>query len=174
MKFADLIDASIECIKSFNPIVVTLDSHADDFLKNFKDPYEKVFIKQVFYGCTRYADFLKTFNTVLFKRFSSSTNRNDATLYSIIGYLVFFRLDELAVEDFRKLILSQDAVKMHVYLQFAFNVDELRQHVREEWMKLYDYVYIDDKIFGGIEKHLPQVSDTLAAIEKRATGKAVS
>jgi hypothetical protein len=34
MKFADLIDNSIECIKSFNPIIKTIDSHADDFLKD--------------------------------------------------------------------------------------------------------------------------------------------
>jgi hypothetical protein len=40
-----------------------------------------VFIKQVFYGCVRYQEFLKVFNTILFKRFSSSTNRNDNVLY---------------------------------------------------------------------------------------------
>ncbi len=33
MKFSELIDSCIECLKSFNPIVKTLDSHADDFLK---------------------------------------------------------------------------------------------------------------------------------------------
>ena len=68
MKFSELIDSCVECIKSFNPIVKTLDSHADDFLKDvrpspltmkYTDPYEKVFVKQVFYGCVRYQEFLK-------------------------------------------------------------------------------------------------------------------
>jgi len=75
MKFSELIDSCIECIKSFNPIIKTIDSHADDFLKDviynctnslkiqFKDPYEKVFIKQVFYGCVRYQEFLKVRKT---------------------------------------------------------------------------------------------------------------
>ena len=37
MKFSELIDSCIECIKSFNPIVKTLDSHADDFLKDVRN-----------------------------------------------------------------------------------------------------------------------------------------
>lgn len=63
---------------------------------------------------------------------------------------------------------------MNVFLQFAFNTENLRNHVREEWMTLYDFSYIDDKIIGGIEKNLPNVSDILRKVEKRATGKVTS
>ena len=111
---------------------------------------------------------------MLFKKFSSQTNRNDSILYQIFGYLTFFRLEELAIEDFRKLVLSQDAVKMNVFFQFLFNTENLRQFVREEWMTIYDYAYIDDKIIGMIEKNLPNVSDILKTVEKRATGKVTS
>ena len=45
MKFSELIEQCIECIKTFNPVINTIDSHADNFLSNVKDPYEKVFIK---------------------------------------------------------------------------------------------------------------------------------
>jgi hypothetical protein len=41
-------------------------------------------------------------------------------------------------------------------------------------MELYDYQYIDDKIIGGIEKNLPNVSEILRVIEKKATGKVSS
>jgi hypothetical protein len=92
----------------------------------------------------------------------------------IFGYLTFFRLEELAIEDYRKLCLSQDAVKMNVFFQFLFNIENLREHVREEWMTLYDFTYIDEKIIGGVEKNLPNVAEILKVIEKRATGKAVS
>jgi hypothetical protein len=34
MKFSELIDSCIECLKTFNPIIKTIDSHADDFLVN--------------------------------------------------------------------------------------------------------------------------------------------
>jgi len=117
---------------------------------------------------------LKVFNTILFKRFSSSTNRNDNVLYQIFGYLTFFRLEELALEDYRRLVLSQDPVKMNTFLQFMFNGEALRDHVRAEWMNIYDYTYIDEKIIGLVEKNLPNVSDILRTVEKRATGKATS
>ena len=32
MKFGDLIDTAIDMIKIFNPVVQTIDSHADEFL----------------------------------------------------------------------------------------------------------------------------------------------
>lgn len=41
-------------------------------------------------------------------------------------------------------------------------------------MNLYDYVYIDDKIIGIIEKNLPNVAEVLKKVEIRATGKATS
>lgn len=72
----------------------------------FKDPYEKVFIKQVFYGCVRYEEFLKVFSRVFFEQHTANTNRNDATLYNIFAYLSFFRIEELQITDFRKLVVS--------------------------------------------------------------------
>jgi hypothetical protein len=44
-------------------------------------------------------------------------------MYMVFAYLSFFRLEELAIEDYKKLILSQDAVKMHSFLQFLFNAE---------------------------------------------------
>ena len=95
-------------------------------------------------------------------------------LYQIFGYLTFFRLEELALEDYRRLVLSQDPVKMNSFLQFLFNGEALREHVRDEWMNIYDYSYIDEKIIGLVEKNLPNVTDTLRTVEKRATGKSTA
>ena len=59
-------------------------------------------------------------------------------------------------------------------MQFAFNADLLRECLREEWMALYDYSYIDEKIINGVERNLPSVADILKQVEKRATGKVMS
>jgi len=80
-KFSELIEDAVNCIKQYNRVIKTIDSHADDFLAAFKDPYERVFVKQVFHGCIRYEDFLKTFVNVFFKLHAGTTNRNDAVLY---------------------------------------------------------------------------------------------
>ena len=37
MKFSELIDSCVECVKTFNPIIKTIDSHADDFLKDVSE-----------------------------------------------------------------------------------------------------------------------------------------
>jgi len=55
-----------------------------------------------------------------------------------------------------------------------FNAEALRENVREEWMNIYDYSYIDEKIIGLVEKNLPNVADILRTVEKRATGKSTS
>lgn len=70
--------------------------------------------------------------------------------------------------------MSQEPNKMHVLLQFIFDSEKLREAVREPWMEIYDFQYIDDKIIGGIEKNLPNVSDILRIVEKKATGKVTS
>jgi hypothetical protein len=63
---------------------------------------------------------------------------------------------------------------MHTFLQFVFNADGLREHMRELWMEYFDYAYLDEKIIGGVEKNLPMVSDILRNLEKKATGKVTS
>lgn len=63
---------------------------------------------------------------------------------------------------------------MHVFMQFAFNADTLRDYLREEWMTIYDFSYIDEKIIGGVERNLPAIADIVKNIERRATGKVTS
>ena len=83
--------------------------------------------------------FVQIFTKVFFERNSGSTNRNDNILFQIFAYLSFFRLDELSPADYRKLVMSQEATKMHVFMQFAFNSETLREHLREPWMNIYDF-----------------------------------
>lgn len=63
---------------------------------------------------------------------------------------------------------------MHVFLQYVFNLEKLRESVREDWIQLYDFSYIDEKILGGIERNLPNVAEILGVVEKKATGHVVS
>ena len=46
--------------------------------------------------------------------------------------------------------------------------------MREKWMTVYDFTYIDDKIIGMVEKNLPAVQEIIRYVEKRATGKVQS
>lgn len=62
-----------------------------------------MFIKQIFYGTLRYAEFLKIFTEKLFNMNKASTERKDETLFTIFAYITIFRLDELPIEDYKHL-----------------------------------------------------------------------
>lgn len=51
-----------------------------------------------------------------------------------MAYLTLFRLEELQIEDYKWLVTSQDSVKMHVFLQFIFNVEKIWDNVRADWI----------------------------------------
>jgi hypothetical protein len=50
---------------------------------------------------------------------------------------------------------------MYPFLNFVFNADTLREHLREPWMEAYSFEYIDDTVIAGVEKNLPAVSDII-------------
>jgi len=52
----------------------------------------------------RYEEFLRILANALFNLSPGSTNRNDATLYFIFGYIIIFRLDELPLSEFKKMV----------------------------------------------------------------------
>lgn len=135
MKYNQLIAKCIELIDSFNENIMTPDSHATEFLGALKcEDTERVFLKQVFYGTERYKGFLKASNNIIFDLHSTMTNRkNDATLFSVFTYLICFRLDELPFTEFKKIVLSQDMVKMHVLFGFIFDFKTLEEKVLDAW-----------------------------------------
>ena len=63
------------------------------------------------------------------------------------------------------MVLSQEAAKMHIFLQFAFNAGALREYLREPWMQIYDYTFIDDKIIGGVERNLEKVAGVISVVQ---------
>jgi hypothetical protein len=46
--------------------------------------------------------------------------------------------------------------------------------LREPWILLYDYTFIDDKVIRGVERHLPAVNEIMRWAERKATGKVIS
>lgn len=144
MKYSQLIEKCIELIDGFDENKMTPDSHAEQFLGQLKcEDTERVFLKQVFYGCERYRGFLKVANNAIFTRFSASTNRkNDATFFAVFLYLVCFRLDELPFNEFKKIVLCQDQVKMNVLFSFLFDFEALRNTVFPAWQEHLELDYL--------------------------------
>ena len=130
MSWSELIPRCINMLTSYNPVTDSPDSHFQNKYKNTEDQHEKMFVQQVFYGVNRYRGLLKRLNKAIFKVNATSTNNNDSYPFMIISYLVMFRLDELGVKHFKKIVETQEPLKMHVLLQFLVNESLLREHVQ--------------------------------------------
>lgn len=173
MKYSQLIEKCIELIDSFDEKVMTPDSHAEEFLGGTKcEDTERVFMKQVFYGCERYRAFLKASNNAIFTQFSASTNRkNDATLFAVFTYLVCFRMDELPFAEFKKIVLSQDPVKMNVLFSFIFNFQELQARVFPLWQESLELDYLDNKLLPKLAERREKCDELINKVAENATGK---
>jgi hypothetical protein len=154
---------------------MTPDSHAEEFLGALKcEDTERVFMKQVFYGCERYRAFLKASNNAIFNQFSGSTNRkNDGTLFAVFAYLVCFRMDELPFAEFKKIVLSQDPVKMNVLFSFIFNLEGLRSVVFPQWQESLELDYLETKLMPKLIERKEKCEELIAKIVELATGKKI-
>jgi hypothetical protein len=151
-------------------VIVLPNSESANTLKKTKDTNERMFVKQVFYGVLRYKEFLKAFTDNLFNMNKASTERKDQTLYSIICYITVFRLDELSQDDYKNIIYSQDYVKMNEFFNFIFNIEILEDVLRPEWIKIYDYKYVDGTILPSLTKNSELFSDLISNINTKASG----
>ena len=50
---------------------------------------------------------------------------------------------------------------MNIFLNFTFDPEKLRHHLKKPWMTVYDHLYIEETIIGGIEKHIQIVDDII-------------
>jgi hypothetical protein len=67
------------------------------------------------------------------------------------------------------MVNEQNPVKMNVFMGFLFDVKKLDQYVKPGWIEIYDPDFIQDKVIGGIEGHLPMMRDILGSISAKAT-----
>lgn len=169
MSWNELVPKCIDMLSSYNPVTDSPDTHFQTRYKDVGDPNEKMFVQQVFYGVNRYRDFLKRLNKAIFKVNATSTNSNDSYPFMIITYLIVFRLDELGVKNFRRIIDTQEPLKMHVLLQFLLSEPTLREHVQSSWCEIYDFDFVEGIITKNAAKGL-ELADLLDYLSNRATG----
>jgi hypothetical protein len=169
MSWDELIPKCIDLLTSYNPVTDSPDTHFQNRYKDVGDPNERLFVQQVFYGVNRYRDLLKRLNKAIFKVNATSTNSNDSIPFMIMSYLIIFRLDELSQKHFRKIIETQEPLKMHVLLQFVLNEGTLREHVQASWCELYDFEFVDTIIVKCNAKSL-ELADLLEYLSQKATG----
>lgn len=162
-------------VDTFDPKKTTVDAYMEDAdaLKDKRlGEAEKKFIHQVFYGCVRYQKFLKLFVTSFLYKCPALALRTEQTLYTILAYLMFFRLDELGVAEFRELLNCGAGTmsSLLAMLQYALSVEELEKWVKVEWCKIYDVDYVEQDIIGKLQSYSEELRPVVEEVEFKATG----
>jgi len=176
---AALLKKCAQVIDTYDPKRTTVDAYVQDaeVLKSKRlGEIEQKFIHQVFYGCVRYQKFLKLFVTSFLYKDAACAIRAEQTLYVILSYLLFFRIDELGVEEFQALIHCGAATlpALHAMMSYAMNVEELENWVKLEWCKVYDQTYIEEEIIGKLQSKRDILRPMLEDLELKATGTITS
>jgi len=169
----------IELLDTFDPKRTTVDAYVSDAecMQDKKiGEVEHKFIHQVFYGCSRYKKFLKLFVVSFLHRSPSVAIRAEQTLYMILAYMLFFRLEELGVPEFGNFMFSGIGTipALHCMIQYAMSEEELNKWVKEEWIKAYDKRYIEEEIIGRLQARMSDVRPLLEDLELKATGTIVA
>jgi len=172
---AELLQKCVQVIDSFDPKRTTVDAYMED-CEALKDKrigeVEHKFIHQVFYGCSRYQKFLRLFVTSFLYKSPGITNRSEQSLYTIYAYLIFFRLEELGVEELRLFMNCGVGTVTAVFalFQYALDKEELEKWVKMEWCKVYDVKYIEDEVIEKLQSFAEELQPALSDLEFKATG----
>jgi hypothetical protein len=175
MKPAELLKACISILDTYDPKKTTVDAHceASPVMKKVSEVEQK-FIKQVFYGCVRYKKFLGIFVTGFLYKNPATAQRSDQTLYTVLAYLLLFRLRELGKNELKNFVLTASPPAMLAFLKFASSKTDLEQWVVMEWCKHFDIEYIEKDIIGSIQELLPEDDELINEISLKATGLRIS
>eukprot|EP00434_Breviolum_minutum_P013022 symbB.v1.2.011473.t1/scaffold770.1/size163962/9 len=170
-----LLKKCIKVLDTYEPRKTTVDAYMQDCecLKDKKIGDQALkFIHQVFYGCCRYQKFLKMFVTSFMYKCPATALRAEQTLYIVIAYLLFFRLEELTVPQFREFLACGYGTPpaLLALMQYALNVEELEKWVKVEWCKVYDVDYIEQDVIGKLQSFRDQLKSVVDEVEYKATG----
>jgi len=169
-----LVELCEEILKAYDPVRGTLDSHAEAFLAPRKkvSSEDKVFARQVLYGCVRFKVLLRVLLTSFYYNNGATASRNDYTKFLVLSYLSLFRVKEMGFPAFAQIVKSQAPEKMHVFLSFVFDVATLEKWVKDEWIKHYDLHYVENEILGTIKEFAEVVQGLCEELSEAAFGKA--
>ncbi|CAJ1456537.1 unnamed protein product [Effrenium voratum] len=174
-KCSFLLKKCVKVLETFEPKKTTVDAYMQDAecLKDKKlQDTELKFIHQVFYGCIRYQKFLRLFVTSFMYKCPATALRAEQSLYTVMAYLLFFRLEELTVPEFRHFLSCGYGTPpaLLALMQYALSVEELEKWVKVEWCKLYDVDYIEQDIIGKLQGFSDKLKGVVEEVEFKATG----
>mmetsp|Transcript_45044 Transcript_45044/g.80570 ORF Transcript_45044/g.80570 Transcript_45044/m.80570 type:complete len:784 (-) Transcript_45044:119-2470(-) len=162
-----------QCWKEFNPKIDSEDGHTDRFLEKWgvEDEAAQMFVRQVFYGCHRYSNMLKSMVTAYLNFYHRM--KSEEVKFWIVAYLALVRFDDLSLADFKSIltIAFQPNIVAEL-LGFLFS-EEMYQAQCVPLLKLhYGDDYIQGPLLEYIQAHAEQMKNIAAGYDAIFNGTA--
>lgn len=171
-----LVKLSSDILDTYNSSTHGVQEHVNAWLAKSKvvDESERVFVVEVFSGCVQHQNIIKVVVDAFYVKDGKNCLRTNKNLYTVICYLALFRLDELGIGYFRKLVGSQDINKMYKFLNFFLNEQNIKTWMADEWCKLYDHSWVQTTLVSTLLSWLPELQDVvLLKLEEKIRNRQV-
>uniref|UniRef100_UPI00398E925E cilia- and flagella-associated protein 99 n=1 Tax=Pristiophorus japonicus TaxID=55135 RepID=UPI00398E925E len=158
-----LLSDIVRLLDQFDPESYSTDHFVSEAAKNHQaqDEAEQTFLVEVLSGCLYYRSLLDVAVNAFYIRDGKSFLRSEWNLCVVLCYLATFRLKELGVTHFTKIIKSQNVNKMHKFLKFFFNTMNLTTLIKDEWSQIYDEAYIKEKLIDPLLRWQPDIHNLI-------------
>lgn len=164
-----LMHISSKLLSTFNYKTDGVDKHFQSFLEssesNHLDENGRVFVSEVFAGCIRYNTLIKVIVDGYYASDGRTCLRSESSLYFVLSYLIMFRLEELGMNNFKKLMNSQHAGKMYKFLKFVFDENNLYGWIKDEWYKTYDSSFVDVNILLPVQRLQSEMTEYISHLD---------
>ncbi|NXY59665.1 CFA99 protein, partial [Callaeas wilsoni] len=128
---------------------------------------EEKFVLDTLAGCTEYKSILDVVVNAFYVQDGRYCPISERNLYVVICYLATFRLEEIGLQYFSRIVKSLDTAKMQKFLRFFFNDLYLNTWIKDEWSHFYDSVYVKENWIDPLLRWQPKVQQLI----EKLTGK---
>ncbi|XP_029141602.1 cilia- and flagella-associated protein 99 [Protobothrops mucrosquamatus] len=175
MKMADPlghIERIIQQLNKFHPENENVGHFLNEsakVLQTFKVTDEiPVPVMDILCGCLEYKTVLDVVVNAFYIRDGKHCLLSERNMYIVICYLATFRLEELGLQQFSKIIKSIDASKICKFLRFFFNVMNLQTWIKDEWSQIYDSVYVNENWIEPLQRWQPKIQELINQLDNIA------
>ncbi|XP_040275146.1 cilia- and flagella-associated protein 99 [Bufo bufo] len=167
------INLIVQLLNKYNPDNQSLEHFLEESAEGLQalNHEEEQFVLDVLSGCVQYKTLLDVVVQAFYARDGKHYLLSEQCLYAVISYIAIFKMEELGLQTFGRIVRCQDFTKMDKFLRFFFNVLNLNTWIRDEWSQIYDSDYVKENLINPLLKWQPEVLNLLEVIEsKRVKG----
>ncbi|XP_046574848.1 cilia- and flagella-associated protein 99-like [Haliotis rubra] len=173
MNHGQLLGHCVRVLDTYDKEMTSLEEQINAYLKQHQvtEEGDRTFIMEVFSGCVRYSIVMKIVTEGFYAKDGKSTLRSDQSLYSVICYLILFRMDELGLPHLRKFVQSQNASKMYKFLNFFLDERNLLTWVKDQWGKFYEQSFVETNLLSPLERWLSELQEMVTLMKDKLDHK---